>query len=203
MKKNMQRAALVAICAAFACLAAVQIAQNARPARADDASNTYNGTWRLSYLQQQQVDVEVGYRNQGSTWEDGRSYTFAQSGVQGLTLDQVEHLDGEAHFSIVRDAGTFDCRGYFEGGNGSGVFTFIPNASFAAALEARGINRPDVNEQFRLAFSNITLAYVDQLKAAGVSGLTTDGLIRLADHDVSAAFVSALHAGGIQTPSVD
>ena len=137
---------------ACALLASLAIASYGAPARADEGSAPYEGTWRLSYDSGSEIDIELAYRHDQSSWDEGHTVQFAQSGVQGVTLDQLRSASGDERFSIVRDAGTFDCRGYFKDGVGSGIFAFRPSSAYADALAARGLGRPSIDDEFRLAF---------------------------------------------------
>lgn len=187
---------------ACALLASVAAASYGARASAGDAPR-YEGTWRIRYDSSDRIDLEFAYRRGFSTGDESRTVRYSQSGIAGVTLDSIEHTSGDERFSVVRDAGSFDCRGHFQDGTGSGTFVFTPSEEYADALAARGIGRPSGDDAFRLAFSDVTLAYVDALRTAGISGVTIDGLDRLSDHGVDAPFVGALRAAGVGVSSVD
>jgi hypothetical protein len=195
------RRALLAFFAGAIAVTAWTIATTAPPAaKADDA---FQGTWRINYISASSVDLELSFRSGHSTWDMGDTMPVDAGGFHGLSVDDIKSAKGAKHFQIVRDAGSFNCDGYFSGGIGSGVFAFAPNASFADALDSRGLGRPEAKDQFELALANVTLSMVDGLRSAGVTGLSAKALVTLANHDVNAKYVAGLKANGVHAASVD
>ena len=172
-----------------------------RPAA--DGATTHEGTWRIGYVSATTIDFEMSYRNDGHSWDSGDTIPFDATAFNGLTLADIKSADGAKHFRIVRDAGSFDCNGYFAHGVGSGVFDFTPGGAFADALEARGVGRPSGDDEFSLAMADVSLTMVDRLKAAGISGLDSAALVRLAEHGVNGKYVADLKADGVKPSSID
>ena len=186
----------------------------------------------------------------GGTWQirlasDGRSahliVSVAPNSTYGTTipLDAVEGLEailtgpgGPAHYTLKRDAGSFDFEGVVRAGAGGGTFSFTPNAAFADELVRRGFSRPTAFDLGRLAWSDIGFAFLDELNALKyarptlpqlVNGAqhgvtrrylremadlgyrvgTVDALVRLRDHGVDAAFVRGMEGQGMKGLSVD
>jgi beta-lactamase regulating signal transducer with metallopeptidase domain len=186
----------------------------------------------------------------GGTWQirladDGRSAHLTVSVSPGssygttIPLNRVEGLEailkgpgGPAHYTLKRDAGTFDFDGVVRAGAGGGTFSFTPSATFADELVRRGYSRPTPLESGTLAWSDIGLAFLDELNAqkyerptlqqlvngarhgvthtylTEMSGLgyrvgTLDALVRLRDHGVDPAFVRGMQAQGMKNLSVD
>jgi hypothetical protein len=192
---------VLAFLAGFIAATAWTIASMAAPAaKADDS---FQGTWRINYISTSSIDLGLSHHDGHSSWEMSDTVSFDANSFHGLTMDDIKSAKGVKHFQIVRDAGAFDCNGYFAGGIGSGVFDFAPSAAFADALDSRGLGRPDTKDQFELALSNVTLAMVDGLRSAGVTGLSSKALVTLANHDVSAKYVAGLNANGVHASSVD
>ena len=195
------RRSLIAFTAGFIGVMASAVASAWAPAAsADDA---YQGSWRISFVSGTTIDLGLSHHSDHGSWEMSDTMAFDAASLRGLTLDDVKNATGDKHFQIVRDAGSFDCNGYFRTGIGSGVFAFAPSATFAAALDSRGLGRPDEKDQFELALANVTIAFVDGLRAAGVTGLSAKALVTLADHDVNGKYVAALNANGVRAASVD
>jgi len=70
-------------------------------------------------------------------------------------------------FQVKRDAGTFDCEGWFKGGNGAGHFKFLLSPDFAAELRELGYEIPSVEQQFSMAMRGMSLPLIDELNAQG------------------------------------
>jgi hypothetical protein len=187
--------------AAFALAAAFTVAIAAGTSA--NASDAFAGTWRINYESASTIDLELSYRNGHHSWDSGDTIAFDSGSFAGLTINDVKSAKGDRHFRIVRDAGSLDCIGYFASGIGSGIFTFAPSTAFASGLEARGLGRPDVKDQFELAMADVTMAMVDRLVAAGVKGRSSKALVTLANHGVGPQYVSGLDASGVRAASVD
>src|SRR5262245_51919420 len=52
--------------------------------------------------------------------------------LRGLSSAQIMSSGTQVQFQVVRDAGTFNCEGWFKDGKGSGHFVFAPSPAFAA-----------------------------------------------------------------------
>jgi beta-lactamase regulating signal transducer with metallopeptidase domain len=186
----------------------------------------------------------------GGTWQirlaaDGRSAHLTigvgEHSSYGTTipLDRIEGLaailtgpGGPAHYTLKRDAGTFDFDGVIRSGAGGGTFSFMPSATFGDELVRRGFSRPTPLELGTLAWSDIGFAFIDDLNALkyerptlqqlvngaqhGVSRAylremsdldykvgTIDALIRLRDHGVDPGFVRGMRAEGFNALTVD
>jgi len=184
------------------------------------------------------------------TWQirlaaDGRSVHLAigvgEHSFHSTTipLDRVEGLaailtgpGGPAHYSLKREAGTFDFEGTVRSGVGGGTFSFTPSAAFAEELVKRGFGKPTLVDQGKLAWADVGFAFLDELQAQkyerptlqqlvngaehGVSRTylremsdlgyrvgSIDALIRLRDHGVDAGFVRDIRAEGFNAVSVD
>src|SRR5215216_6961013 len=71
---------------------------------------------------------------------DGHSHwnssnTVKLDSFRGLNQTQMAGGGSTAQFQIVRDAGTFNCEGWFKDGRGSGHFTFVADRSFASEMQ--------------------------------------------------------------------
>ncbi len=91
-----------------------------------------------------QLSVRYGERGNSSNWS--RDVPLRE--FVGLSAADMRGSGATVHFKIVRSAGTLDCEGWFDGGKGSGHFTYQPNPDFVAELGKRGINAPTAWEQF-------------------------------------------------------
>ncbi len=123
--------------------------------------------------------------------------------LEGLSSQQLETGTGPVRFSLRRDAGTFTFNGVLGGGAGAGTYTFAANPAFGAELEKRGLGRPTENEQYRMARSDVSLAFVDELKAQNYAGITTSELVRAGDHGANLDYLRAMGELGYRVGSLD
>src|SRR6185437_881973 len=149
------RLALVFITALFAVSAAAQQA--------------FSGQWLTDRVDGGNVQLQLRYERDGNgSYYSSWSHTEPLAALQGLNpADLASSTGGKVQFKLVRDAGAFDCEGWARDGNASGHWTFQPNPSYVAALRQRGLSEPVPSEQFEMAMADVTLSFVDELKADG------------------------------------
>src|SRR6185437_9319291 len=58
-------------------------------------------------------------------------------------LDTTKPGRQDVHFTIVRDAGTFDCEGYLNNGEGAGLFHFHPDSKYPREMQGLGFSGID------------------------------------------------------------
>lgn len=145
----------------------------------------------------------------------GRRAGFSQHGwnespeafasrVQGLTTEQMMSASGtNVRFQFRREAGAFDCEGWFRAGKGAGHFTFAPDRAFASELGRRGVGTPTDEQLFKLALADAGLALLDELSAQGYERPDVEMFIRLASHGVRLDYVRGIKAAGYQLGSLE
>ena len=149
----------------------------------------------------------------------GQSYAFDE--LQGLTREQANG-SGAVRFNLAREAGTIDCEGRFQNGEGAGTFRFSPNTSFVSAMKSRGFdfnepaksrslrfNESDSTENneksedrlFAAATLNLTTAFTDDLLSANFGKLDIDDLFKARIFNITPQFMSEMRASGF--PNLD
>jgi hypothetical protein len=192
-----------AACAATAALLLAGAYRLAAPVSADTPSTPRTGTWTIQSGAGNDVQLTLMVRGADGSDTESDSVPYLPASFDGISLGRIKTLDGPATFRIVRDAGAFDCRGSFAGGQGGGVFTYAPSAAFAAALASRGLGGISDDDQFALAMSGFALATLDQLRATGTAGLTGHELVALSQHGVDGEYVRAMAAQSVRPATAD
>jgi len=161
-------------------------------ASAQDATAT-SGAWEIQPSEKAgQVYLQLRQRHSNT----GREVPL--SSLQGLSASS----SGPVTFTLKRDAGTFSFEGTVRNGSGAGAYTFTPSASFADALQKRGIGRPTAAQQHEMAKSDVSLAMLDDLTAQGYEKPTIDDLVRAGQHGVDPEFVHAMGQLGYRVGTV-
>jgi BlaR1 peptidase M56 len=162
----------------------------------------YTGQWLIEYKPGTDlVHLSVRYRTGGGLSDN--SYSVPLDQLQGISPSELM-ADGSAiKFQVRRDPGTFDCEGWFKGGQGSGHFKFSPDPNFAAELRKRGYEAPSIEQQFSMAMHDVSLALVDELNAQGYQRPNLDLLVKVGTHGVRLDYVKGLKTLGYQLGSVD
>jgi hypothetical protein len=163
------------------------------------AAEEFNGDWTMMPANEAgKVHVVL----QGP--ERGIGHSVADlfvSSFQGLDLaTRVRH---DVEFVIARDAGRFDCDGYLNEGEGTGVFRFTRDAGFVRAMRALGFRGIDQGKQFAMALHDVTLDFARQMEAEEISGLNTDQLVAFRLFGVSQEFIRAMRLEGARAPDAD
>ena len=170
-----------------------------RHVRADDS---LSGQWTLERTGDG-VQLTLRYHHGGgygfnTTTESHRE---ALSSFKGLDLHALESAGTQSQFDVIRDAGTFHCKGWFAHGSASGEWTFTQSPQFAEALVSKGVGRPDLYQTMRLAMGNAQLQLVDRLKQAGYS-FDVENLIKAVNHGVDLEYVRGMADLGYKPDSL-
>ena len=72
-------------------------------------------------------------------------------------LDYESGGKHEVTFVIERAIGRIECKGFIEGGEGAGAFTFKLNPKYLESMRSRGYGDIDENEQFAMAVHDLSL----------------------------------------------
>jgi hypothetical protein len=121
--------------------------------------------------------------------------------LQGLDTAKPGRQD--VHFTIVRDAGKFECEGFLDDGEGAGLFHFYPDAKYPAEMQALGFGGVDEEKQFSMALQDVSLAFAGEMQNEHLQGLDTDKLIAFKIFSVDVAFIRELRATGLKASDSD
>jgi len=155
------------------------------------------GAWEVR-LSRDGASVQLTLR----TLHGSHGRTVPLASLDGVTVSQIAG-GGAVRFVSRRDAGTFTFDGLCRSGLCAGTYAFEPDASFAAALAARGAGTPTPQEQFSLAMANFGLAFLGELAADGYRKPDVHELVRAAEHGVDADYVRAMAGLGYRVGTID
>ena len=145
-------------------LAALLVA-SALPAVSAQRTVPTTGQWLIDpgeHAGMVRLTIRYGERRYENSWNSQDDVPMSE--FVGLSAADMGGSGATVHFKIVRSAGTLDCEGWFDGGKGSGHFTYLANPDFVTGLSRRGINAPTAWEQFSMTMSGVGLDLVDELK---------------------------------------
>lgn len=161
------------------------------------AADPISGTWKLSpgdAAGTVQLDLRTGNVAGHHDNESGKTVTLASL---GLSQTQLAGASAGVSFTIAREAGNIVCTGTLGDGWGAGRFTFVPSASYAQAMAARGSAPSSDMQQMGGALLDITTAYVDGLAKAGFARVPYGELFGLRALDVTAEYVASMKGAGV------
>jgi hypothetical protein len=152
------------------------------------------GTWSLNNWTagSDSVQLEMKRKTMTSSWVWSSSQPIAD--LHGLTLGQLHAARESVSFTMDRDAGTLTFNGTVTLGIGRGEFSFEPNPTYLAKLDALGYHDAGDADLFGLAMRDVSLAYAGEVKLSGLRNVTLKDLIRFQDHGVELDFIRELAA---------
>jgi hypothetical protein len=172
------------------------------------AQTTLTGEWKAEAKTEknpEKIYLSFTRRSEkGGMNQHGSSFEY--SDLQGLSREQALG-SGAVKFSLVREAGTIECEGRFDGaGKGAGTFRFTGNQQFVTAMRSRGFDfeatesgkkRGDLEDRlFAAATIGVTTAFADDLLSANFGKLTVDDLFKAAIFKITPQFMSEMKASG-------
>src|SRR6185436_1116365 len=137
-----------------------------------------SGDWKVERETSDVVEFTMRYEQGSSRHIEGHSMRIRE--LEGFQSSWLETSTPNVRFALRRDAGSFQFEGRTSNGKGGGDWTFVPDAGFADQMVRRGYERPTEAVQFHLAFMDVGLAFMDELKAQGYQRPSTRELVTMA-----------------------
>lgn len=144
------------------------------------AQSKSNRKWAIDFRPQTgSLHMMLGLAGENEYGRNEKYFNISLDQLPGLTQAQIMSSGSTVNFQLKRDAGTFNCTGRFNNGNGSGSFEFSPDPGFAARMREQGYDNLSAEAQLVMAIYDINPAFVADLRAAGYNDLTLDQLIKM------------------------
>jgi beta-lactamase regulating signal transducer with metallopeptidase domain len=195
---------IVPVLMVFVCLLNEPIAK-ANPVNIADAKNSanlndlnalkfiaYEGNWFATIKGN---TVNINFQKDGNDNNNNNS-TFQLSEFKNLPKEQ------EGNFALVREAGTMNFHGKFNGNMGMGTYKFSPDKSFSDDLSKQGISLDNDDDALVFFMVNLKKSYIAMLKKQGFTKITKDELIPLAALKVDEPFIHAIKSSGFSNVSL-
>jgi len=149
----------------------------------DDSVLTDGAWYATSYGDHLSFDLKAG--DEDHNWE----YTLH------VDKSEINPFPGQGNvsFKLVREAGTVEFKGQFDGEEGFGHFHFVPDAAYFPALKQLGVEDIEDRRQFGFFAMNIKKDYVNMLVHNGYQHISQRDLLSLAAMHVDEAYIQYWH----------
>lgn len=167
--------------------------------------STVSGTWRIRLQDnwnwtrsdgERWISIQMRRNDDGSF---GMSVPLRE--LEGAGIRGERWTGSDVRFTLTRDAGTIDFRGSFDDGRGTGNFSFVPNAEFVRAMQARGSLSAD--DVLKFAIHDVSRSFIQSIEAQGYQNLDTDQLVKMRIHGVDADYIAAFRKAGYDKLTVE
>jgi hypothetical protein len=153
-----------------------------------------NGSWSLAPADQPD---KVQFSLQSSQGEEHFSTSSPWKLADLRGLDWADAAKHDVSFTIVRDAGTIDCKGFVQDQRGAGLFTFQENPQYRPEMAKLGYSF-EGKELFSAAIFDVSFEFARAMKSAAVRDLDAGKLIAFRIHGVTPQFIRDLRAAGLE-----
>ena len=129
------------------------------------------------------------------------SSSFRPGQLAGLDVARLRASgDQPIAFTVVRDAGRFDCTGRGGRSSASGQCRFGANPAFVQTMVRAGMDQPTEEEGLRLMALDTRSATIEAIRAARYPVPTVNDLLELTALGADAAYISGLARVGYHPP---
>lgn len=102
----------------------------------------------------------------------------------------------EGSFKLVREAGTMQFTGRFDGAAGAGKYKFTPDAAYKTYLRSEGLTGISDDDDMAFFFLNITKSYIAMLKNNGYKDPSKDDVIACKALGVDDSYIKVMKQNG-------
>src|SRR5215467_13935343 len=117
------------------------------------AASADHGEWTMS-PSEPSGRIQFSIITSGEDGQHSSSSNWSAGDFRGLDFSTPGKHD--VHFTIARDAGSFECEGFLKAGDGAGLFTFKPNAQYRAQMSSLGLSGFSADKHFAFALHDVS-----------------------------------------------
>jgi beta-lactamase regulating signal transducer with metallopeptidase domain len=159
----------------------------------DTSDNQREGVWSATITGNK---LDIQFRNEKDSRNHMSNSNFLVSEFSALPRGTA------GDFKLVREAGTMNFNGKFDGNTGSGRYKFVTNTAYIRDLESQGITDIEQNDELAFFMINIKKDYVAMLHRNGYKKVSKSDLIATAALGVNEPYIASLKKNGFPDASL-
>jgi hypothetical protein len=163
------------------------------------SGSTLTGTWHSDTANSWTRNNERLVNLQLERDDSHTGFGVSQRELPALSDRQA---DGPVHFTLHRDAGTFDFEGRMRNGRGSGDFRFVRSEDFVTGMARLGYTPLSMDDIWRFAVHDVSREYVTSYRNAGYRP-DSEELIKTRIHGATPEFAQEVKQQGLGQASID
>ena len=152
-------------------------------------SALWEGSWFVT-SRGDELELELRAGNDEHNWES--SFTVKKNEIDPFPGQ------GTVTFKLVREAGTMNFKGQFDGQQGFGHFQFQPDPAYFQALKQMGVEDIDENNEESFFFLNVKKDYVAMLQRNGYTPMSWHNVTSFAARNIDEDFLKSMKGAGIE-----
>jgi BlaR1 peptidase M56 len=147
------------------------------------------GSWFVT-SRGDELEFELRAGNDEHNWES--SFTVKKNEIDPFPGQ------GTVTFKLVREAGTMNFKGQFDGQQGFGHFEFQPDPAYFQVLKQMGVEDLDENNEESFFFRNVKKDYVAMLQRNGYMPMSRHNVTGFAAMNIDEDFLKSMKGAGIE-----
>ncbi len=150
----------------------------------------WEGSWFITSKSDDEFEIELRASNDDHSWESSFS----------VKKNEIDPFPGQGNvsFKLVREAGTMNFKGQFDGQQGFGHFQFQPDLAYLQTLKQMGVEDLDNNNEESFFFLNVKKDYVAMLQRNGYTPMSRHSVISLSAMKIDEDFLKSMKGAGIE-----
>jgi hypothetical protein len=156
---------------------------------------SYKGTW-TAIIKGDEIQIDFRNPDDGDR-EHQSNTTFPMKDFPSLPMGT------NGTFRLTREAGTMEFTGKFEGNQGMGTYTFLPDNTYSSFMNKETGETLTEEDQLVYFFIDVRKDYPAMLRSEGYGKVSKQELIPLVALKIDKAYIQSIKAAGLEEATLE